>query len=630
VIVAALLVGGVWWGWSRLWPSAVSRGIWAYRRGDWDAAYQLARERLQTVNKDTEAQRLLARSTARLGRHPEAHSIYAGLGTGLLEAEDYYLIALGNSLAGRSVEGRQLLWMGLASDPDHVESLDLYARLALETGQVSEAARAAGRLSTMPGREARGDLLLGVIRATDQDPAGAVGALQRALRRDPDIRIVSADRFGATRLLGREFLRLGRSGEARDALLRIRDAGPDREASWLLSRACLLEGKEAEAASALAESGKYRAEQPLEPEPSPYVGEARCAGCHSEIQKTVLASRHAQTLRRGRELADLPLPDQPLPDPSDPGVRHLLKRNEKGVAAETRVEDRILRAVVAYALGSSDRYTSLIGADADGRYRTLRFSYHRGSAGQGWDLTKAQEGRPARVEDYLGAPFGSEAEAHECLICHTTNARAFRDRTGPESLDRGIGCERCHGPGGLHLTAVGAGFPDSAIAAPAKTPAAAIGQLCGDCHSQHFLAMPASRTAPDWTRFPGSTLPWSRCYAESVGELSCVTCHDPHRNAETAPAYYEAKCLSCHATARADAGASRNGGAIGARTRSTCPVSPSRDCLGCHMPKVRYGWLHGDFTDHYIRVHPREAAGVQRPPARGSTTAPSPSRSSQG
>jgi hypothetical protein len=155
-----------------------------------------------------------------------------------------------------------------------------------------------------------------------------------------------------------------------------------------------------------------------------------------------------------------------------------------------------------------------------------------------------------------------------------------------------------------------------------------INGLCGDCHSQHFLAMPVARTAPDWTRFPGSTLPWSRCYTESGGILSCVTCHDPHRNAETAPAFYEAKCRSCHAPPLPKA-APGHPDQTETAFRPPCPVNPSRNCLNCHMPKVRYDWLHGDFTDHYIRVHRGEDSRAQGAPARGSTLGGWPSQSSQ-
>ena len=262
--------------------------------------------------------------------------------------------------------------------------------------------------------------------------------------------------------------------------------------------------------------------------------------------------------------------------------------------------------MVDYALGSSDRFTSLIGRDEEGRARNLRLSYHRSAEGSGWDLSKGQPANPERAEDFLGEPFQSVAESRECLVCHTTNPRAIRDHTGPESRDRAIGCERCHGPGGLHLAAVANRFPETAIAIPAKASPADINRLCSDCHSQHFLTMPALRTAPDWTRFPGSTLPWSRCSAESGGSLTCVTCHDPHKDAETEPAYYEARCQSCHSGSRSPS----NTGVASApiekaekASRSTCPVNPDGNCLPCHMPKVRYDWLHGDFTDHYIRVH---------------------------
>ncbi len=81
-----------------------------------------------------------------------------------------------------------------------------------------------------------------------------------------------------------------------------------------------------------------------------------------------------------------------------------------------------------------------------------------------------------------------------------------------------------------------------------------------------------------------------------------MTCHDPHRDAETSAAFYETKCLACHAastTARNQARASEDA------FRSTCPINASRNCVQCHMPKVWYADLRTYFTDHYIRVHTR-------------------------
>ncbi len=604
VLAVSLGVAGLWWAWSWLAPGPVARGVAAYDRGDWNEAARLAQQRLAVATDDRGALRLLARAAVRQGRFPDAQSIYNRLDPSDLDVEDYCVQGLAWNYLGEPIEAQKVLGAGLRLDPDHAESLYLLSLAAFQRGWVLEGARAAERLEKRPGWEARAGLLLGMNGAGDNDPAGAAAALRRALERDPTIRLVPSDPFGTQKLLARTLLRAGRPAEARDVLDTILEAGSDPEAAWLLSRAGMLEGDWAQAAAALAQSGTYRAEHPLEPEPAPYVGEARCAGCHSEVQHAVLASRHAKTFQSGRELADLPLPDHPPVDPDNPQVRHRIHRVDGQVRVETQVADKVLRAVVDYALGSSDRYCSLIGRDEQGQARTLRLSYHRSAEGSGWDRSKGQAVHPQRIEDFLGERFTSDDERVECLVCHTTSARAARLHIGPESADRAIGCERCHGPGGMHVAAVAARFSDSAIANPAQAKPAEINQSCGGCHGQHSLPMPASRTAPDWTRFPGSTLPWSRCYAESGGALSCVICHDPHRDAETSPAYYEAKCLSCHPTpSRETAAPSTRPQPAEATRRSPCPINPSRECLNCHMPKVGYDWLHGHFTDHYIRVH---------------------------
>jgi tetratricopeptide (TPR) repeat protein len=600
VLAVALCAAGLWWAWSWLAPGPLARGISAYDRGDWNAASELAQQRLAIAKDDRGAVRLLARSSVRLGRIPLALSLYNRLDPPDLQVEDYCVLGLARNVSGGPVEAREVLGGALRIDPDHAESLYLLGMAAFQRGWSLEGTRAAERLLKRPGWEARANLLLGMIGAGDNDPAGAAEALRRALERDPTIRLVPSDPSSTRKLLARVLLRAGRSAEARDTLGIILGAGSDPEASWLQGRAAMLDGDWARAAAASAGSGTYRAEHPLEPEPAPLVGEARCAGCHPKVQHAVLASRHARTYRSGPELADLPLPDRPLVEPDNPQVNHALRRVDGQVRVETRVSDTVLRALVDFALGASDRYTSLIARDEQGQVRTLRLSYHRGAEGSGWDRSKGHEVHPRRLDDFLGERFASDDEWAECLVCHTTSARAARLRAGPASQDRAIGCERCHGPGGLHIAAVAARFPDLAIANPARAKAAEINQSCGGCHGQHSLPMPASRTAPDWTRFPGSTLPWSRCYAESGGDLSCVTCHDPHTDAETSPVYYEAKCLSCHSGPSVEPAHPRQAEAT---RRSACPINPSRECLGCHMPKVRYDWLHGSFTDHYIRIH---------------------------
>ena len=138
----------------------------------------------------------------------------------------------------------------------------------------------------------------------------------------------------------------------------------------------------------------------------------------------------------------------------------------------------------------------------------------------------------------------TEDAVRRCLSCHVTNPQALLGNSGPEAADHSIGCEKCHGPGGNHLLAIAAKFPDLAIARPNLASGARVVKICAQCHSPRGKTV--SPDDPNSVRFQGTTLTWSRCYTESNDALDCVTCHDPHRNAVTSPSHYEARCLSCH------------------------------------------------------------------------------------
>jgi hypothetical protein len=247
-------------------------------------------------------------------------------------------------------------------------------------------------------------------------------------------------------------------------------------------------------------------------------------------------------------------------------------------------------------------------------------SYYQSPRGTGWDLATGLPRQPAVEEEYLGKKMFAGDGMRRCLDCHTTNLRSILTEAGPESADHAIGCERCHGPGGHHVAAVAAGFPDLAIVNPGEASPGAIGEICARCHGTHQpQGLDLPRTDPLWLRFESLTLTWSRCFTESEGALGCTTCHDPHRNADTSVARNEAKCLACHAPdpavrsqgapARAASASARPAprsgegpGLATERAQAPCPVNPTRGCLDCHMPRIWTQSTHSFKTDHFIRV----------------------------
>jgi prepilin-type processing-associated H-X9-DG protein len=502
VAVAAALAAAGAWAWRlRASPSVdpLALGSAAYRRGDWASAASFARDRLKASKDDREALALLARATARLGRDQSAMALFNRLGPESLRAEDLYLLGVVLRREGKAGPALRVWERAVRADARHAEALEALAAGYSAVNRLVEASGLAERLSRVPGCEARGGLALGALRAELNDPAGAAAALGPALAA---ARLAPADLAPYRRLLARSLSQTGRAGEARGALETVLAVGPDAEASWLLSRCLLQQGDPAGAADAPARAGAYRADNPLQLEPAPYVGSARCAVCHGEINRNQVASRHAATLLRGGQLDALPLPERPVPDPADPKVTHTFSRDGRRVRFETRVGDRVFGSLVEFAFGARDRYLSLVGRDGDGNDRTLRLSYHHLPGGSGWDRTTGHAAAVGRDDGYLGKPLDAADGLYRCLFCHATNPRAALEQSGPESQDRGIGCERCHGPGGNHLKAVAAKFSDPAIVRPALAPAEGRVRLCGQCHSEH-VEPDLPRTDPFWVRFQG-------------------------------------------------------------------------------------------------------------------------------
>ncbi len=287
-------------------------------------------------------------------------------------------------------------------------------------------------------------------------------------------------------------------------------------------------------------------------------------------------------------------------DPNNPRVKHQFHRADNKIEAVTEVGNDAFRAVVEFAMGSNHHGQSFLAREDNGQIRELRIAHY--PAVPAWDRTMEHPLEPPDEPGYLGRPISAEA-FRKCINCHSTNFRAVLEPIGrPEGYDHGIGCERCHGPGGNHPAAIAASFPEPAIARPRLASAAQIVALCGECHTAPAKTTPSD---PSFVRYQASSLVLSRCYVESRDHLSCVSCHDPHRDLETRATVYEAKCRKCHNPSRSigPVRTKQPDDVVKAEMhRTVCRVNSQNGCLDCHMPRIKNAVPRTEFTDHQIRV----------------------------
>jgi hypothetical protein len=216
-----------------------------------------------------------------------------------------------------------------------------------------------------------------------------------------------------------------------------------------------------------------------------------------------------------------------------------------------------------------------------------------------------QEGMSSRLGTKI-VPYGrllDEARLLHCFSCHvTTSSSRDRNRLDTATMIPNVTCERCHGPGGAHVEAARRGGGEAELHLPMgldqDSPTAQIA-ACGECHRSPDQAdLSAIRPDdPQIVRFQPIGLAQSKCFQKGASGLRCTSCHDPHARVSRDTAAYEAVCLQCHQPA--------------GPARAACPVSPAKDCLGCHMPR-RVLTPEFQFTDHWIRVQSQAPKAAPR------------------
>ena len=602
----------------------LARG-WTFFTHESKAHFTIAERGSGDESEETRRGRAVA--SIRDGRFDQAFEFYRTLDQLRWKADDCF--ALGSALLkqDRLVLGWAALEAAKRIDPKHSPSLQaldqLQNKLAVARGQeqvvLHDAADGVEFLRGVSGGAPLGLLVFGLVRYAG-DASQEQEFLDRIMVRDRILLRAVNTTAAATKYVARLLLETGRAAEARDLLKDLYARSDDRsqaplsqvgpnphlETAWLLSRAALQLDLRELADSMLRLAGDFGKNATSSPEPSPFVGSKRCGDCHGAIYRDQqLASHHAETLRLGTDLKDVPLPSGPVPDPRFPGITHTFSRlGDDRIELTVREGDRVKRAIIEYAVGSGHQGITMIAKDEQGIDRSLRISYlHDGPT---WTETKGANSAPGEPGEQIGRALGLKSLRH-CIHCHATWYRAVdlsqTGPRGPEARDHGIGCERCHGPGLNHVKAVESGFAEPAIALTAKTPSDPRLKSCTECHAADGSIEPSD---PEFTRSQGTTLLFSRCYTASKDRFGCTTCHDPHKVLDNSIPTYEAKCLACHAAAVSQADKAPTTGIVAERVHpsaSSCPINPTAQCISCHMPKVDDPSRRAQFTDHHIRVH---------------------------
>lgn len=331
------------------------------------------------------------------------------------------------------------------------------------------------------------------------------------------------------------------------------------------------------------------------------VPTARCAECHQEQADSLARAPHSNTLQPGSSSEMLALWDGlTFRDPAAEKVTDSFAADDGTL---WRINSSFPEKIpIDWVLGSGRHARTPVTMHAT-TSGTLELIQHRVSwypDQVGLDLTLGSSDRSAPDTGWHGLGTRlNPSEAADCLGCHSTWLPKLNGRLDLQQIVAGVQCARCHLNGTEHVEAMEAGKSGTHIERWSElTPLESI-RRCGECHRRddHFTARELRPDNQLLIRFAPVGLSQSRCFIkqDTVGNhddhaekrLDCITCHNPHRPAETRTEYYVSRCLNCHGT---ESG----------QTADCSSNQTSRQCLECHMPKVEVQ-SHLKFTDHWIR-----------------------------
>lgn len=326
-----------------------------------------------------------------------------------------------------------------------------------------------------------------------------------------------------------------------------------------------------------------------------YVGSEACAACHANESASQAVTSMAHAAERAADSAVLRttplLSSQPGIDAS-PYQTTIRRETHDSEYMITR-GGYTMRGQLLWVLGAGTMGQTFI-VESDGTLYEGHRTYF--SEIKGLDQTPGQFDKLSEsVEEAFGRPL-SPIDAAACFACHTTQS-SLRGQFDPSRAVPGIGYESCHGPGRKHVRAMQNNQIEEGIReifTPASLSPVEQNDYCGACHRAPLDVAAIKAILPIDVRFQPYRLSHSRCWSKPDSRLTCVACHNPHKEVRHDASFYDSKCLACHRSHDAEP--------VNAKaTLAACKVA-THECTSCHMPKYRVPSMHGSFTDHDIRI----------------------------
>ena len=322
-----------------------------------------------------------------------------------------------------------------------------------------------------------------------------------------------------------------------------------------------------------------------------FAGSITCAKCHKQIYDSFITTGHFSTseianensikgsFQKGSNIFHYSPALYVAMEKSDSGLYQVEYSN--GVRTIFRRFD--------ITIGSGTRGQTYLSWDRDGSLNQLPISYL--TSANGWANSPGDQNHV-----YFDRPINSR-----CLECHSTYAEIipFRLQGSPEQFNKneifyGIGCEKCHGPGKMHVE-FQTQNPEAKIGKYIINPANFSRQqsldLCSLCHGGRIKSIKPTFTFQSGNRLKddfivdtinnGSIdvhgnqyglLAKSKCF--QLSGMTCLSCHSPHDDERRNLALYSQRCMTCHNSQHSE---------ICKMTGKIANISSN--CIDCHMPE---------------------------------------------